>query len=140
MKSATRYLLFLHAFGIANAMDLSSTHLAFYGDKGCQDSPTIDCDTLVLLSDNLQSGCVQIPKTNTWNASSVSIANPEQCVIRVFQEKTCDNMIAYAMHWNEEPSCFPLSGSVDGTYYASIGCLKTTPSWLMPSPTANATL
>jgi hypothetical protein len=136
MKLA-RCFVFLQVFGI-NAIFLLSTHLAFYRDQHCQVPSTLDYSTLALGGNILSSGCVQIPKMNTWNASSVSIENPQPCVIGVYQEKTCDNrtMIAYAMHWNGEPSCFPFNGTADGTYYASISCIEGTESTqLLATPT-----
>jgi len=57
MKLA-RYLVFLQVFGIANAIFLTSTHLAFYGDKNCQIPSALDYSTLALEGNSLLLGCV----------------------------------------------------------------------------------
>jgi hypothetical protein len=138
-KMPTRYLVMVlpQVFGIANALDSSWTHLEFYGDIGCNLPPVLDGSTIALGDNKHSSGCVQIPKTNTGNASGVAIANPNPCVIGIYTDNACNNMIAYAMHWDGEPTCFPLTGSPDGTYYSQISCVSPSPS---ASQTASQTI
>lgn len=84
---------------------------------------------------------IPISKEFTQNAKEISIFNPNLYVIRIFKDKTYDNLIAYALHWSRELFCFPLNRIVNGTYYASIGCLAPTLSTSTTAfPTSSASL
>jgi hypothetical protein len=127
MKGLTKTLIRYLIIGIVGALGIGPlipiAWPIFYEDTNCHYQLAVDTDTALFLAYQHSLSCAPFPKAGTQNASSVRILNPNSCVVQIFQEKTCENLIAYAMHWDGEPSCFPLSGAEDGTYYVSIGCL-----------------
>jgi hypothetical protein len=127
MKSKTmakKYLVLLlpQAFGIANALFPTQAGIKFHADTRCECRAVWDNITLALPDDELGTGCVQLSRLKTANASGVAIVNPNPCMIGIFKDYNCINIAAYAMHWRGEPSCFPLDGSPDGYYYAKMSC------------------
>jgi hypothetical protein len=127
-KMSTRYLLVVlpQVFGIANAFG-PPVWFSFYRDTGCRSQ--IDNGSLQLGDAGQPSSeCGLIQDDGMHKVRGLSIWNPNPCVVGVYGDSYCSgNMIAYAMHWNGEPSCFNLSGSTE-SYYATISCLAPTQS------------
>jgi hypothetical protein len=125
-EMSTRYLILLQVFSIANAF-AAPVWFQFYNNTGCRQS-AIDTIMLQMVEDHLSEACVSIYDDGMHKVGGLAISNPNPCVVGVYGDKDCEGeMIAYAMHWNGEPSCFNLTGS-KGSYYASASCLAPTKS------------
>jgi len=125
MKMSSKYLVLSQVFGIANAF-AAPVWFQFYSDAGCGQS-AIDTIMLTMDEDHISDACVSIYDDEWHKAGGLAISNPNPCVVGVYGDEFCEGeLIAYAMHFYEEPSCFNLTGL--GSYYASASCIAPTQS------------
>ena len=127
---SSKYLVLSQVFSIANAF-AAPVWFQFYTDTGCRQN-ALDTIMLTIDEDYISEACVPIRYDEWHRAGGLAILNPNPCVVGVYGDDSCKGeLIAYTMHFDEEPSCFNLTGLGSywsGLYYTSASCIAPTQS------------
>jgi hypothetical protein len=103
---------------IVNALE---PYFEFFSDKACQNGHVIDFTLMALGLYRKSSSCVWIDTIYTDSTNSVSLVNPNNCVLRVYADLLCNDIVAIDMKGHVEPSCTRLRPGL-ADYYCSISC------------------
>jgi len=80
---------------------------------------------LTIDKDHILDACVLIYNNEWHKARGLAISNPNLCVVSVYKDEFCKGkLIAYAMYFYKELSCFNLTRL--GSYYAFASCITLT--------------